>query len=355
MNHSYPKVSAIDLFCGAGGLTHGLINAGISVRAGFDVDECCRYPFEENNEIPFVCEDISVTTVETIRQYLGTSSVKLIAGCAPCQPFSRYTQGKNAQDSDKWRMLFEFMRLIEGVNPELVTMENVPQLRNHSIYKDFENLLIQNGYKISSSIVFAPNYGIPQTRNRLVLLASKFGEIKLIPPTHTVEEYKSVYEAIAHLKEIDAGRQCEFDPLHKASSLSALNLKRIKSSKPGGSWQDWSDALITDCHKKPEGISYKNVYGRMSWDKPSPTITTQFTGFGNGRFGHPDQNRALSLREGALLQTFPENYRFTSPNECVTIKNVARMIGNAVPVELARVIGLSIQRHLETQQNDTRI
>ena len=341
------SVKAIDLFCGAGGLTHGLIKAGISVCAGFDVDQRCRYPFEVNNKIPFIKEDITKTKVQKINQLFGDSQVRLIAGCAPCQPFSRYTQGRNLKENDKWKMLYEFSRLVEGVRPELVTMENVPPLLKHDVYRDFENFLIEKGYFVSSTIVFAPDYGIPQTRSRLVLLASKLGEINLIPPTHTPKDYKSVHETISHLKELDAGKQCPDDPLHKSSSLSNLNLRRIKCSKPGGSWQDWNDALITDCHKKPGRETYRSVYGRMSWDKPSPTITTQFTGFGNGRFGHPNQNRAISLREGALLQTFPEDYRFIAPKECVTIKHAARMIGNAVPVELARVIGLSIKRHLE--------
>lgn len=346
MSKSTRKVTAIDLFCGAGGLTHGLMQAGISVRAGFDIDENCKYIFENNNKISFIKQDITKTSKKQVQQLLGDSGIRLIAGCAPCQPFSKYTQGQDARQSNKWPMLYEFSRLIKSTKPELVTMENVPQVAKYKVYRDFKKSLEAQGYFVSSSIVFAPNYGIPQTRSRLVLFASKLGDISIIPPTHTPDEYKSVFETIAHLNVIEAGTQCSIDSLHKASSLSTLNLKRIKASKPDGSWQDWKSSLIAECHKKPGRHTYRSVYGRMSWDKPSPTITTQFTGFGNGRFGHPEQNRAITLREGALLQTFPTNYKFTSSKDQITVKHVARMIGNAVPVELGRVIGLSIMQHV---------
>jgi DNA (cytosine-5)-methyltransferase 1 len=184
-------------------------------------------------------------------------------------------------------------------------------------------------------------------RWRLVLLASKLGEVKLITPTHLPEEYITVEETIRHLTPIAAGETHADDHLHRASNMSPTNLSRIKSSIPGGTWHDWPESLLAPCHRKMSGKSYYNVYGRMEWNKISPTITTEFTGFGNGRFGHPEQDRGLSLREGALLQTFPGNYEFFEPVTNYYLTHVAKYIGNAVPVELARAIAKSIRIFLK--------
>ncbi|MDB9488893.1 DNA cytosine methyltransferase [Dolichospermum circinale CS-537/01] len=153
--------------------------------------------------------------------------------------------------------------------------------------------------------------------------------------------------SIEHLEPLAAGEKSKTDKLHICSKLSNLNLKRIQASKPGGTWRDWPPELIAKCHTKKSGKSYPSVYGRMEWDKPSPTITTQCFGFGNGRFGHPEQHRAITLREAALLQTFPENYQFIAPNEDLAAISIGRLIGNAVPVKLGEVIGRSILEHLQ--------
>ena len=185
-----------------------------------------------------------------------------------------------------------------------------------------------------------------------MLLASKVGHIELIPPTHTGKNYVNVTNAIAHLPAINAGEQHPSDSLHRASGLSELNLARIRAAKPGGSWKDWDETLVAMCHKRKSGRGYASVYGRMAWDEPAPTITTQCYGFGNGRFGHPEQDRAISLREAALLQTFPPHYEFLEPDEsekCFT-KTIGRWIGNAVPVELARAVAKSIAITLENTQ-----
>lgn len=340
------KIAAVDLFCGAGGLTHGLLMESITVRAGFDIDSACQYAYEKNNNSPFIIKDVSKIKGKEISSLFGQNEIKLLAGCAPCQPFSKYTQGKDTKADQKWGMLYEFSRLVREVNPEIVTMENVPQLMRHEVYQNFVSKLESLGYHTWAGVVFCPDYGIPQTRHRLVLLASRLGKISIIPPIHSKESYKSVKEAIGHLPKIDHGKKYNHDPLHISSKLSDINLKRIKASKPDGSWLDWNPDLVAECHKKPGRTTYRSVYGRMSWKKPSPTITTQFIGFGNGRFGHPEQHRALSLREGALLQTFPEHYEFVSPENPIVLKHIARMIGNAVPVELGRIIGVSINKHL---------
>lgn len=173
------------------------------------------------------------------------------------------------------------------------------------------------------------------------------GRIELIPPLFDPDHYLSVRDTIGDLVPIRAGETAKKDPLHCASRLSTVNLKRIQNSIPGGTWRDWSLDLQLSCHKKKSGVTYPSVYGRMEWDVPSPTITTQFYGYGNGRFGHPEQDRALSIREGAMLQSFPAQYAFVPPNEKVNKRVLGIHIGNAVPVALGRAIGISIQNHIE--------
>jgi DNA (cytosine-5)-methyltransferase 1 len=226
-------------------------------------------------------------------------------------------------------------------------MENVPNLANQRIFKEFVAFLKQKGYFVSYSNVYCPDYGIPQKRRRLVLLASKYGEISLIPKTHSEKNYITLRQAIGHLPPVKAGEICESDPLHRTTKLSDMNLRRIKASKPNGTWLDWNEDLQLVCHKKKTGRTYKAVYGRMTWDEPSSTITTQFYNYGTGRFGHPTQNRALTIREAAILQTFPEDYKFYESEKDIFIKRFGVYIGNAVPVELGVVIGKSILAHLK--------
>jgi DNA (cytosine-5)-methyltransferase 1 len=344
------KASAIDLFCGIGGLSYGLKKAGIAVLAGVDLDPSCEYAYEQNVQAEFVLMDISKVQGEEINEkyWSDDEQVKILAGCAPCQPFSTHSNKvKNKKQTKRWRLISEFKRLVEETNPDIVTMENVPNLANQKIFRDFVAFLKQNGYFVSYSNVYCPDYGIPQKRRRLVLLASKYGEISLIPKTHSKESYVTLRQAIEHLPPVEAGEICRSDPLHRTRRLSDINLLRIKASKPNGTWLDWSEDLQLACHKKKTGKTYKAVYGRMSWDEPSSTITTQFYNYGTGRFGHPIQNRALTIREAAILQTFPEDYKFYESEKDIVIKRLGVYIGNAVPVELGVVIGKSILNHLE--------
>lgn len=343
------NIEAIDLFCGAGGLTHGLVSMGIDVKLGIDCDVACSYPYTKNNNAKFILDDVKNIKGKDLVKYFSKDSIKVLAGCAPCQPFSKYTQGLigKSRKGDKWSLLKEFSGLVKEVNPDIVTMENVPQLIKHDVYFDFEKNIKKLGYKTSVFLVSCPSYGIPQSRKRLVFLASKLGEINLIPETHTESSFVTVRDVIAKLPKIKSGEQDKKDPLHRASLLSPINMKRIKQSKPGGSWKDWSEDLVADCHKKNKGSSYVSVYGRMLWDAPSPTITTQCIGFGNGRFGHPEQDRAISLREAALLQTFPVNYKFVDEKNKLTTKQLSTLIGNAVPVKLGSVVAESIIKHIK--------
>ena len=339
--------SVLDLFCGVGGLSHGFRLEGFEIAAGVDIDEHFRHGYEANNDAPFLRRDVAAMTAKDIDALFGPADSTVLIGCAPCQPFSTYNQ-KNA--NPQWQLVDSFGRLISEALPDVVSMENVPRLLTFSsgrVFRRFIEVLERAGYDVFWKVVFAPDYGVPQSRSRLVLLASRLGPIELDPPTHDPMSYRTVRDAIADLPALDAGKVDPYDPLHRASSLSEKNRRRMESAKPGGTWHDWDADLVTDCHKEPTGRGYVSVYGRMSWDEPAPTITTQFHGFGNGRFGHPEQNRAISLREGALLQSFPSAYKFVGPADPIHFSTVGRMIGNAVPVLLARAIARSIRRHLE--------
>jgi len=340
------SISAVDLFCGAGGLTHGFQQAGLPVNAGYDIDPVCKFPYENNNEVRFILKGVEKVTGAELLEHFSLGEIKVLVGCAPCQPFSSYSRRYGKKKVQKWKLLKDFIRLVQECNPEIVSMENVLQLRQYQVFQEFTTALEQLGYFVIAYEVDCLNYGIPQTRKRLVLFASKFGKINLIVPTHHKMSFETVRSTISGLEPLDAGQSSHTDRLHRCSKLSDLNLRRIMASKPGGTWRDWPDDLIAKCHVKMTGQTYPAVYGRMEWDRPSPTITTQCFGFGNGRFGHPEQNRAISLREAALLQTFPANYEFVAPDKPVMFKSVGRLIGNAVPVKLGQVVAQSIMNHL---------
>jgi len=343
------KIVAVDLFCGVGGLTHGLKLSGINVSAGIDIDPTCKYPYEKNNRTAvFVEEDVAQLSNKTVLKYFGDADVKVLVGCAPCQPFSLYTlrYRKKGRTDEKWKLLNAFSDKICAVLPDIVSMENVPELAKENIFLEYKTVLEKHKYTVSWGIVFCPDYGIPQNRRRLVLLASRHGRITIIPPMYNTSNYRTVRDAIGSLPSINAGEVYEDDPLHSSSLLNKKNLERIRESLQGGTWRDWNEKLQLACHKKNSGKTYPSVYGRMCWDKPSPTITTQFYGYGNGRFGHPEQDRALSLREGAILQSFPRNYEFTDPENPLNRRKIGTHIGNAVPVLLGKAIGESIKVHL---------
>jgi DNA (cytosine-5)-methyltransferase 1 len=345
-----PVATVVDLFCGVGGLTHGLRNAGLNVVAGVDVNATCKYAYETNNAgAIFIESDVAEIPSEIIGEYYGDNDIKVLVGCAPCQPFSKYTKRyrKEGQTDNKWTLLNAFADKIKDIEPHIVSMENVPELENEQIFQDFIRILESLNYHVYYEIAHCPNYGVPQSRKRLVLLASKLGEIELIPPEYTEENYITVRKAIGNMPRLKSGEKNLDDPLHFCTRLSKRNIERIKQSRQGGTWRDWDEDLQLKCHKKKSGKTYGSVYGRMSWDKPSPTITTQFYGYGNGRFGHPTQDRAISFREGAILQSFPPNYIFIDEDMVLNSREIGIHIGNAVPVELGRAIGVSIINHIE--------
>ena len=338
------QIEVIDLFCGVGGLTYGLRMAGLSVVAVFDIDPVCEFAYSTNNPVPFRLRDVaSLEANELLREY-GHSRFKVLAGCAPCQPFSSYSRPTKAGTDHRWTLVREFVRLAQETGPDVVTMENVPQLMDHGVLASAIRKLRRTGYQVTCEVVDCSKFGVPQTRRRMVLLASLHGELSLQRPN--VCAVKTVRESLGTLPMLSAGATNDEDPLHRTCTLSALNLARIRASVPGGTWRDWPSRLRLACHKRETGSTFPAVYGRMEWDKPAPTMTTQYFGYGNGRFGHPSEDRALSLREGAILQTFPENYALEPEPHSLSAQRIGKLIGNAVPPELGRHIGRSIRKHL---------
>ena len=339
-------ISAVDLFCGAGGLTHGLMKAGIAVKAGIDIDGNARFAYEANNPgATFYEWDVVTKNYTSVEKLFAPGKLRLLAGCAPCTPFSKLTNAiKNHSD---FELLDNFGRYVSGIVPDLVTMENVPELveRGRPVFEKFLATLRKAGFHEPAwKVVYCPEYGVPQARRRLVLLASRLG-----PPTSYAfpSRHRTVRDMIEGLTPLGSGEEDPNDPLHAASRLAPQNLQRIRATPHnGGSRKSWSKELELKCHQKESGKTYGSIYGRMWWDRPAPTMTTLCTGLGNGRFGHPEQDRSITLREAALFQTFPKSYQFWPAKERLNRSAISTMIGNAVPPRLARALGEAVLAHV---------
>ena len=262
------KIKVIDLFCGIGGLTHGLVKEGLDVLAGIDNDDSCKFGYEYNNKTKFIHKDILQVTAKEIDQLFGKKekTIRVLAGCAPCQPFSKLNLKKITRK--QLEPLEKFALLIDETKPDIVSMENVSGLadmKKYPIFKTFIDTLEKNKYKYKYEIVDVSEYGIPQKRKRLVLLASKFGEIELIKRTHK-DNRVTVRDVIKSLESLKDGEISLSDPLHRARKLSPMNLKRIKATPHnGGNSDSWSESLVLKCHKKDSGKTYSStVSGRMS-------------------------------------------------------------------------------------------
>lgn len=348
------KMKAVDIFCGAGGLTRGLLDAGIDVVAGFDRDESCRSTYEYNNpRARFIQSDIREVSPNKLRvnSRLRRFDEVLFAGCAPCQPFSSQRKGNDFRPDAT--LLSEFGRLVEAILPGFVLIENVPgiaKVRGLSTFKKFLRMLDANTYRYIYKIIDAKHYGVPQNRRRLVLLASRYPEPSLPEPRFgtLLRPLRTVRQAIAHFPSIAAGESHSDVPNHVAASLTELNLERIRfTPHDGGDRRSWPDHLKLECHKG-QYDGHTDVYGRMSWDSPSPALTGRCHSISNGRYGHPEQDRAISLREAAAIQSFPDQYIFFGSK-----KHIAMQIGNAVPVKLAEQLGKHVI-HLRSNRKSSR-
>ena len=341
--------AVVDVFCGIGGLSHGFRRVGFRVSAGIDVDRTCQHAFESNNDARFVAKSIEAVSATDVAGLYPEGARRILIGCAPCAPFSSYTPEAKKRRTDKWGLVDVFGDRIMAVQPEIVSMENVPRLASFDqgrVIKRFISRL-EEDYEVSTTVVDCARYGVPQRRSRFVLLASKLGRLELEPAAEE-QELPTVREAIGAMPAIGHGEVDPEDRLHTAPRLSTRNMERIRASKPGGSWEDWPNGLVAECHRRATGKWYRNVYGRMEWDKPAHTITGGCFGYGRGRFGHPTQDRAISLREAAMLQTFPKDYEFVGQDDPVFFQTVGRQIGNAVPVAFGEAIARTIARQIES-------
>lgn len=349
------KLEAIDFFCGAGGVTCGFKQAGIDVLGGIDIDKTCRETYEKNNGAKFLCVDISKLNVKILLKYFNIKIQQdnlIFVGCSPCQYFSNIKTDK--QKASKGRLLLaDFQGFIEYYRPGYVFIENVPgfEKKKGSPLGKFKTFLLKRGYRCDDASLNAKYFGVPQNRRRYILLASRIVDSVSLPQpdkrnVKTVREDIGDYSIFSPLK---AGGTDKTNFIHSAARLSDLNLKRIRQTpKDGGDRRSWKDnqELQLSCYINHQG--HYDVYGRMHWDKPAPAITTRFPSYSNGRYGHPEQDRAISLREGATLQSFPSNYFFYSDSQ----GTIAKMIGNAVPPELARRIGESIISSLDKKDGE---
>ena len=349
-------LKAVDFFCGAGGVSCGFGKIGINVLGGLDIDPKFKKTYEENNGAVFLNEDVSNLRPEKLGELLPVAKDDdnlIFVGCSPCQYYSNLKSNKTK--SKKSRLLLDdFTEFVVFYRPGFVFIENVPGLETKigSPLHRFKKELQQVGYVFDQSVLNAKYFGVPQNRRRFVLVASRLTDHIALPRhIYGKENLVTVKDAIGNYElfpKISAGAEDKTDFIHSAARLSNLNMLRVKNTpKNGGSRKAWAnnEELQLECYKHHDG--HYDVYGRLAWNKPSPTITTRFIYTSTGRYSHPEQDRGLSLREGATLQSFPLDYNFFSTNKGA----IATMIGNAVPPKLAEAIGLSIQEHWNTWQN----
>jgi len=349
-----------DFFCGCGGTSRGFQKAGIDIAFALDTDPDAMNTFTKNFPETIFCDkSITELTASDLQPTLDRykDSYKLFCGCAPCQPFTKQNTESPKRDTRK-NLLSQFGIIIEECKPDFVFVENVPGLQKVPKHKRgpfpaFKELLGKMGYHITYGVVAAQDYGAPQLRRRFVLLASKHGEINIPASTHGKERdnpYKSVRDAIADLPAIAAGETCKDSNVlnHRAADLSELNMMRIKASAPdGGGRNNWPRKLWPACYTRTNEngethSGHTDCYGRLWWDKPATGLTTRCISYSNGRFGHPEQDRAISVREAARLQGFDDAFEFTG-----NLSSMARQIGNAVPVDLAFAMGKHFVKHIE--------
>ena len=331
--------TAIDVFCGCGGSSYGFKLAGFDIRAAIDKNVLATESYKLNfPETSVLMQEIAYADAETVayellkKAKLAVGECSVLLGCPPCQGFCRLSRDGVTDPRNK--LILALSKIVATIRPEFCVIENVPGLPYGSgkeIFQEALDGLKSAGYtNVAFQIVNTADFGVPQRRRRLLLIASRLHTVSIPTPSEQVR--KTVREAIAGLPAIAAGASDPNDYLHHSPSASAKVLERIRSiPKDGGSRRSLPPELQLECHKKHSGFC--DVYGRMKWDEPSPTITTGCINVTKGRFIHPEQDRSISVREASLLQTFPRDFKF-----CGTPWQIAKQIGEAVPVEFARRI-----------------
>ncbi len=349
MSRPESEIVAIDLFCGAGGLSRGLEDAGITVLCGIDSWDVATRTYALNFSHPVLCADLSNMTALEIRKRTGIGNKRpdLVVGGPPCQGFSVQRVGPDYDVRNN--LVLEFGRLVREFRPRMFLMENVPGLlgkRGRELALVFESEMAKAGYRCRSVLVNAAEYGVPQIRKRVIIFGGPEGEssaFEFPSPGFTAENFRTVHDVIADLPSPPEDHvPLPGDPLHRRIRLSPLNLKRIGMIPPGGGMENLPQEMRVDCHKNGAArIGHRFVYGRLAGDRPAATITARFDSFTRGKFGHPTEHRNITLREGARLQTFPDSFVFRGTQE-----EIAALVGNAVPPLLAREIGHAVCRAL---------
>lgn len=341
------NLQAVDFFCSGGGMSFGLQQAGIDVIAGVDFDLDCKETYEANIKgAKYILVDVKKLKEKDLLKEINIKKNDdnlIFVGCSPCQYWTIIRTDKKKSQKSK-NLLYEFHRFIKYYNPGYIVVENVPGILNkhkESGLDKFVKDLEKQGYTVHYEIVNLNKYGIPETRKRFSLIANRITNKKIFPmPNNSCPTVVDFIGEKNGFSKISAGHKDNTDFIHTVAGLSDINIKRLKlTPKNGGTRQVWANTdLQIDAYRKKGNISFNDTYGRMSWNKPAPTITTKFFSISNGRFAHPEENRAISLREGATLQTFPKTYKFIGNS----IATIARMIGNAVPPFFAKQIGKTI-------------
>ncbi len=353
------QFSAIEIFSGGGGLAVGLKEAGFNTLAAVEVEPHAVATFEANHpSVQVFSQDVRTITGLMLSPFTK-GEIDVLAACPPCQGFSSLTAKWHREDKRN-KLVNEVGRLAEELRPRAIMMENVPGLatRGQSLLDGLLDQLKKLGYNPTCSILQVADYGVPQCRRRLVMLAGLGFSIPMPNVTHSItgennkKKWRTVRDTISGMEKPitfseakKMGGAQAFD-WHVVRTLSPVNIQRLKKSHEGGTWEDLPENLRAPCHRN----GYKgflNVYGRMNWDKPSGTITAGCTTLSKGRFGHPDENRTISLREAALLQTFPSDYRF----ETTIFERACEIVGNALPCKFAEVIARQVKQSLIAHKN----
>lgn len=336
------KYISVDLFSGCGGLSEGMRQADFDVKVAVENDEDAVMTYKMNHpDTKVIQNDIRKVGAKEIKEILGNNILHLLAGCPPCQGFSsvrKLNKKRNVRD-ERNRLILEFLRFVKELKPLTIMMENVPGLVDYYLFNELVKELKGFGYILKYDIVDIKNYGVPQRRKRLILVGSLLGDLEIVPGTGAKT---TVRDAIGNIESIYTTN----DPLHKTKANHTEKIKKLIALVPknGGSRKDLPEEYILDCHKK-ENVGFDDIYGRLSWDDYSSTITAGCLNPSKGRFLHPEENRSITSREALLLQTFPRYYKF--PIEVLTKNSLASLIGNALPPKFSFIQCKNIKYHLD--------
>jgi len=344
------ELKVVDFFCGGGGMSYGMQQAGLTILAGIDNELACADTYKANIDgAEFIHADVCKLKVRALQKKLSlkrNDDSLVLIGCSPCQFWSIINTDRRKSKKSK-NLLVEFQRFVKYFNPGYVVVENVPGVlrqKEESGLRKFIDWLEEHNYSIHFSVHNVNDFGVPQNRKRFTLVANRVSDKKIFPEKRSTKlVVKDVLGPANGFPSIPAGHRDTTEFLHSTLNLGELNQERLTHvTKDGGNRLGFANIahLQLKCFEGKD-MSFRDTFGRLWWDRPSPTITTKFFNISNGRFVHPEEDRALSIREGAVLQSFPKDYIFKGNG----IESIARIIGNAVPPEYAKSIGLAIKQN----------